>query len=401
MAELADALASAAKTDRLANGVPSTKPAENAGFVVCGHWRTLAGFAGNWAQIGHGPGARRFRRAGVQSWHEGITRIAMPIPRAHHYIPVFYLKGFTSPNVNEKEYLWVYEQGKPIRKSKPLNEAHQRDFYSFEDEDGKRHDLEQALSQIESEVAPLFRAINDGYYRFHPNDFDGLTFFMALLWVRGPFGRDLVSGLSAHVMKHVTKKSAEDGAKFARKYEEFLNESGTNTHLSAEEMRAFILSDNWEVEQKSYGYTLRKMFEGIPFVSSILREKSWEVLISQDDNYFCTSDFPIVTIIPGDGEATIGAGFGMPGVEVFFPLTKRSCLLLRDGARGTGRLVSGKLVREINKFLMVGARRYIYTCEKNTAMRKVFNRIGCKSVPGKNAFMRDPYPTPRQQATEL
>ncbi len=58
-------------------------------------------------------------------------------------------------------------------------------------------------------------------------------------------------------------------------------------------------------------------------------------------------------------------------------------------------------MREINKFLMVDARRYIYACQKNVAMDKVFNRIGCKSVPGKNAFMRDQYPTPPQQATEL
>lgn len=92
--------------------------------------------------------------------------------------------------------------------------------------DGKRHDLAQPLSRIESEVAPLFRAINDGYHRFHLDDFEGLTIFMALLWVRGPFGRDFVSGLSAQVMKHVRKKCAEDAAQFARKYEEFLNASG-------------------------------------------------------------------------------------------------------------------------------------------------------------------------------
>ena len=144
------------------------------------------------------------------------------------------------------------------------------------------------------------------------------------------------------------------------------------------------------------------MFEGVPVISGILRKKAWEVLISEGDNRFCTSDFPIVTILPDKpgqaGGATIGAGFGMPGVEVFFPITKRTCLMLRDRARCRERLVLGKMVREINKFLMVGARRSIYACEKNTAMEKLFNRIGCKSVPGENAFMRDPSPAPRQDA---
>src|SRR5258707_11587264 len=116
----------------------------------------------------------------------------MTVSRAHHYVPVFYLKGFTSPIAKDKEFLWVYEQGKPIRKSKPVNEAHERDFYSYEDEDGKRRDLERPLSGIESTMAPLFRMIDGHNFRFHPEEFAALTMFISLMWVRGPFGRDLV-----------------------------------------------------------------------------------------------------------------------------------------------------------------------------------------------------------------
>jgi hypothetical protein len=83
----------------------------------------------------------------------------MPTARAHHYVPVFYLKGFTSPRAKEKGYLWAYEQGKTTRKSKPVNEAHERDFYSFQDEDGRRYDLEQPLSRIESDLALCFEKL--------------------------------------------------------------------------------------------------------------------------------------------------------------------------------------------------------------------------------------------------
>jgi hypothetical protein len=300
--------------------------------------------------------------------------------------------------------LWVYEQGKAIRKSQPVNEAHERDFYSFEDEDGNRRDLEQPLSKIESALAPLFREIDDHrYHRFHPDEFEGLTIFMALMWVRGPFGRDLVNQLSAQVMKTVVKEYAEDADKFQRVYADVVNKYGTNTDVSAEELRSSILSHDWKYEQKSPGYTLQTMFEGVPIVSGILRKKAWKVLISEGEDYFCTSDFPVITILPDEpgqaGQVTVGAGFGMPGVEIFFPLTKRSCLVLTDHSRRSGRVVSGRMVREINKFLMVGARRFLYVCERNTAMEKLFNKIGCKSVPGVNAFMRDPTPAPR--ANEL
>jgi len=320
----------------------------------------------------------------------------MTIPRAHHYVPVFYLKGFTSPK--DREYLWVYEQGKPVRKSKPINEAHERDFYTYEDEDGKRRDLEQPLSGIESETAPLLRAMDDGYHRLHADDFEGLTIFMALMWVRGPFGRDLMNQLSLQSMKTVVQEYARDGEKFQRIYDDVVKEYG-HTDVSAEELRNSILNRDWKYEQKSPGYTLHKMFVGVPIISGILQKKDWQVLISEGDDYFCTSDFPVVNILPDKpgqaGQATIGTGFGMPGVEIFFPLTRRRCLLLKDETRHSSKVLPGRMVREINKVLMVGARRFIYACEKSSAMEKLFNKIGCKSVPGKNAFMRDPAPAPQ------
>jgi hypothetical protein len=42
--------------------------------------------------------------------------------KAQHYVARFYLKGFTQDRV-----LWVCEQNKPIRKSKPKDEAHRAD----------------------------------------------------------------------------------------------------------------------------------------------------------------------------------------------------------------------------------------------------------------------------------
>jgi Protein of unknown function (DUF4238) len=313
--------------------------------------------------------------------------------RAHHYIPVFYLKGFTSSAFKDKGYLWVYEKNKPVRKSTPPNEAHERDFYAFIDEEGVRQELETKLSQIESLSAPLFQAIADGHHRFSREEFEGIATFMALLWVRGPFGRELVQRISEETMKKATKEYAQDEKLFKAKYKEFLKQSGTETELSAEEMRSFILSDNWGASQESYGYTLRRMFEGWPKVIDLLEAKSWDVLLAESGQFFCTSDFPVLTILPEHGGvASIGAGFAMPGVRIYFPLSKRICLVLKDAAPPSRRLVRGVVVREINKFLMVGARRFLYHCEKNAAMEKLFNKIGCKSIPGVNAFMREPPP---------
>jgi hypothetical protein len=49
--------------------------------------------------------------------------------KAQHYIPKFYLKGFT----DKQGALWVCERFKPMRKSKPKEEAHRPDYYTHAD----------------------------------------------------------------------------------------------------------------------------------------------------------------------------------------------------------------------------------------------------------------------------
>jgi hypothetical protein len=315
-------------------------------------------------------------------------------PRAHHYLPVFYLKGFTAETLKDKGFLWVYGKGKTPRRSKPENEAHERDLYSFEDDEGERHDhAEEALPGIESVVAPLFRAIEGGYYDFHPHDWEGLTYFMALMWLRGPTGADFVNRLYEQATEFALKKQAENADEFAKFYQRYLESSGTKTKVTADELRDFILSDKGKIEQKNHGFTLKLMFEGVPRISSILIKKRWTVLISNDDQFFCTSDHPVFTFLPDTpgrpGTGSIGAGFEWPAVEVYFPLNRRQCLVLGNRARHKVRQIPSGYVREINKFMMVGARRFLYAAEKNGAMEALFNKVGCKSVPGKTSFMRE------------
>ena len=71
--------------------------------------------------------------------------------KAQHYIPKFYLKGFT----NKQGCLWVCEKFTPIRESTPTCEAHRPDYYTH-DENGERDETaENILQEIESRAAPV------------------------------------------------------------------------------------------------------------------------------------------------------------------------------------------------------------------------------------------------------
>jgi Protein of unknown function (DUF4238) len=82
--------------------------------------------------------------------------------RRQHYIPRFYLGGFADPDIlarQNKEFIWVYEKGKAVRRSSPKTEATHRDFYSFLEDGSRNVEIEAWLGNLESLVAPIVSSL--------------------------------------------------------------------------------------------------------------------------------------------------------------------------------------------------------------------------------------------------
>ena len=79
----------------------------------------------------------------------------------HHYIPKFYLKGFTDPDVPPRyePFLHVYELAAGVwSRRAPVKLANEPDYYAIETAGGAKHqDIEKALSGLEGRVAELMR----------------------------------------------------------------------------------------------------------------------------------------------------------------------------------------------------------------------------------------------------
>ena len=99
--------------------------------------------------------------------------------KAQHYIPKFYLKGFT----DKQGALWVYERFKPLRESKPEHEAHRPDYYTHA-EDGERDETaEDVLKKVESQAAPIIVKLANPQYVLNPKT-AGISSFSSLLCLR-------------------------------------------------------------------------------------------------------------------------------------------------------------------------------------------------------------------------
>src|SRR5262249_27701740 len=123
-----------------------------------------------------------------------------------HYIPRFYLKGFTG----KEGKLWVCEKFCPIRESKPKHEAHRPDYYTHA-EHGQRDEIaENALEAIESRAAPVIRKLASPFFSPTLEQMGHVYLFLAFMFVRVPSWREHLDKLFGKIMKDRQQNLAKD-----------------------------------------------------------------------------------------------------------------------------------------------------------------------------------------------
>jgi hypothetical protein len=312
---------------------------------------------------------------------------AVPEAKAQHYIPKFYLKGFT----DKQGALWVYEKFKPLRESRPKHEAHRPDYYTHA-EDGKRDETaEDVLKATESQVAPIIRKLANPQYVLTPENAARLIVFVAFMFVRVPSWREHLDTLTGRFIKENQLKLARDKERFHKLYATFESTRGKPLGMECEELRQYVLKGEFDVEQKSTAFNLGAMFRSAITITETLLDFGYQGLYAPEGKFFMTSDSPVYTLQPdGKGQATIGVGFGLPGVEVYCPLNKRTCLRMKKGLRPRGTFVERDYVDKINDLAMATATGCLYSNERYKRIARLFDERGCKVRPGKESFLSTP-----------
>jgi hypothetical protein len=104
-------------------------------------------------------------------------------PKQQHYVPKFYLKGFTSNQV-----LCVFDRvkGEVRHRQSPHAVATVRHLYTFEDnQDRQRFDLEMLFGLVEDAAAPILNLLAQGA-RISQEERESFALFLGLAAVRTP-----------------------------------------------------------------------------------------------------------------------------------------------------------------------------------------------------------------------
>lgn len=275
--------------------------------------------------------------------------------RNHHYLPEFYLRGFTC---HSKVHVFDLKTKKHFC-TNPRNVGARRDFNKISVPGFAADHIETSLgSDFEGPAANAFKSIIESN-RLSRTDFNYVMSLIALLAVRSPEKREQFRKMQEHIAEGImeTMYSTEENYKA-------MNSNLAENKFSFQDMKEFYESKAYKIDVPVEKH-LEVEVEGMDSILPYLYGREWSMYIAnKDTGYFVSTDRPVIlNWIPPDGEdftKTYPPGFALKNTRVFFPLSKTHAVVGEfDGSRAI-RAATKEAVASINTILIKKKYRQIY-----------------------------------------
>jgi hypothetical protein len=279
-------------------------------------------------------------------------------PRKHHYVPQFYLAGFTASGTVEGDLHVVDTTLLKSWVAKPKDAAHKRDFHKVETSPtNDAMTVEKNLGELEGKWSGVLRKVLEQHSLPNDEDFADLMVFIAFMAVRVPRIRDKTSDF----LDEVRKK--ED---FAR---EWLKQQGQCVDPAP-------ATDFGEFDQT---WHVRNMICAAIDLAPLLSLRIWNLWVAEDHapDLIC-SDCPVAPRWASPVQGPYSPAFGTLSTIVSLPLSKRmamvSMLEVNVGTRTLGR----NEVAQLNSATAMYARQ-LYCPESDFVWVMTDGQVGQKA----------------------
>lgn len=297
-------------------------------------------------------------------------------PKRQHFLPKFYLDGFTS----KEGMLALYDRElDETRIQQPINTGVIGHFYTLEDsEKRKRFELEELLCEYESKASKIITKLA-AKEDISADERIDMSIFIAFAAFRTPDMVDSLKLFNSDYIGKIAKRMFSDvqevKANILKK--RGLSVSDKELNKEANELISFANSESYEITTK-HKWAISTAMEMAFEVAPILAGRDW--IVTHRDSYkksFVTTDSPVVltTVIPRKN-SFYGIGFANTDALVVFPLTE-SCVLLIFGNNGglAHRFADTQHVRSINLTLADRCQRFVIGREE-TLILSLTNYLG-------------------------
>lgn len=257
-------------------------------------------------------------------------------PVRQHWVPKVYLRGFCAhPTDREQIHAYDLVSGATFLTSID-NVAVRKHFYTLAaGTEDRSYAVEVALSQIESDVSPIFADIRtDEELPNDPGAISVLATFIATLHMRTRQGLQMIHGHREEVRAGTAPPDSEIQGPFAQEL----------LALDEEGMRELFAKSAVVVGGR---------------IAEHLKRMRWR-LLRTSTSHFITSENPVVSFHPSE----VRWGIGTPGAQTLFPLSPSLLVHLSNESvipdEGTCD-ISAPAVRGLNGLTLLAAEQFVYS----------------------------------------
>ncbi|HCG5524194.1 TPA: DUF4238 domain-containing protein [Vibrio parahaemolyticus] len=302
--------------------------------------------------------------------------------RDNHFVPVMYLKNWSTGGKVQIYRTLVQHENVPIWKPFPLNGiGYLRNLY-INTQNGDECDQIETWFDQQFEApaeAAIQKVISNA--KLTPSDYKSIINFFALQDLRTPVkfiehlkradNNDFESMMRSVVDK-VMSKGVPKNFQVTGEYK-FHDEMPLKLKITKEESGLMVHVENL-IGRASWLWSIKRLLNT---VSSHLHEHQWTILHPANGHEWFTSDNPVVKLnYYGEGSYDLKGGWGNEGTELILPLGPRHLLYTLVGQKRPlprGTRLSEEKTKLINHMLVENSHRYVissHQCPQVTNYRQ-------------------------------
>jgi hypothetical protein len=261
-------------------------------------------------------------------------------PRKHHYVPEFYLAGFTESGTDDGRLHVLDKEQLRQWSSTPKGAAHRRDFYAVDL--GPEHDpmfVERTLGSCEGKWSSVLRTVIDQQTLPQDESIADLLAFVAFMAVRVPRIRGQIADFLDKASKaelRATMASSQGREQFRQVIETYTQtlsaserakfEQHVKDDTDFEELAAFVNSDNYTVNYDQTWH-VQTMIQNALRLLPVFGLRRWGLCNTPEDApALICSDWPVCLTWLEQVCGPYPPGFGVRNTLLTIPLSSRLLL---------------------------------------------------------------------------
>ena len=249
----------------------------------------------------------------------------MSSARRHHYVPQFYLRGFTRNGGKKSKLFAVDVVERRSYWTTPANVCAVRDFSRVEAPGLPPDALETSLSAFEARASRALQTIIKDRSARDSDAWMYVLNLMSLIAVRNPHVRSEMERFQSDILKMISRMTVQSPERWDATVKEMLRDGsiGEPPKVSYEQMKDFVAKGQYTISFP-HGYHTQAEFSGQDTVLRTLVDRKWLLLsVDRDQGEFITTDLP-VCLMHTSGEPSSRprpVGHGQLNTTVLFPIS--------------------------------------------------------------------------------